>query len=146
MTAAIFVASVPPYFAVLHEACPAGLCAGGQLSPGGMRALDDLGLSIGAYVLALDFLVAIEFCAAGTFVFLQGRGRRPLFVSFALVLWYNAGARFMLYATMATVPGYSGLGSVTVDSTPNFGNLHTSTRSGEETVQMVADAVSDASW
>ena len=59
MTAAIFVPSVPPYFAVLHEACPAGLYAGGQLPPGGMRALDDLGLSIGAYALVLDLLVAI---------------------------------------------------------------------------------------
>ncbi|HLL97942.1 MAG TPA: hypothetical protein VK276_02635 [Rubrobacteraceae bacterium] len=78
MTAAIFVASVPPYFAVLHEACPAGLCAGGQLPPGGMRALDDLGLSIGAYAPALDLLVAIGFCAAGTFVFLRRSRERAV--------------------------------------------------------------------
>jgi hypothetical protein len=38
---------------VLRDPAPA------DMSPGGMRALDDLGLSIGAYALVLDLLVAI---------------------------------------------------------------------------------------
>jgi hypothetical protein len=67
---------------VLRDPAPA------DMSPGGMRALDDLGLSIGAYALVLDLLVAIGFCAVGTFIFLQrSRERGPLFVSFALVLF-----------------------------------------------------------
>lgn len=60
MTALILFSGAPVYFSVLHEACTASPCIGGQLSPEETRPLDDLGIPIGLYtanVLALNLLV-----------------------------------------------------------------------------------------
>jgi hypothetical protein len=60
MTAIILFSGAPVYFSALHEACTAGPCIGGQLSPEETRSLDDLGIPMGfytAYVLALSLLV-----------------------------------------------------------------------------------------
>ncbi|MBA2535419.1 MAG: hypothetical protein H0V21_10445, partial [Rubrobacter sp.] len=48
-TALIFAASVPVHLAALHEVCRAGPCVAGQLDPGELRALVDLGVSVDVY-------------------------------------------------------------------------------------------------
>jgi hypothetical protein len=89
--AASFVLSIPAYSQALHSACLADPCAGGQLSPGNMRALNDIGLSIdlyAAYVVALDLVVALGFCVVGALIFWRrSRERGALFISFALVMF-----------------------------------------------------------
>ena len=90
-TAILFTLSVPAYFSVLHDACHAESCIGGQPSPGDLRALYDLGLPIdlyAAYVFALDLVVAFGFCSVGAVIFWR-KSREPgaLFVSFALMVF-----------------------------------------------------------
>jgi hypothetical protein len=91
VTAIIFIASVPAYFSFLHDMCRAEPCIGGQLSPGEIAALTELGLSIdlyAAYVLALDLLVAIGFCSVGAIIFWRkSRESAALFASFALMMF-----------------------------------------------------------
>jgi hypothetical protein len=90
-TLLIFVASVPAHLAALHEPCAGEPCVAGQLAPAEMRALVDLGVSndaYTAYVLALDFVVALGFCAVGAIIFWRkSRERGALFVSFALIIF-----------------------------------------------------------
>jgi len=125
LTAAIFAAGVPPYLGALHEACRVGPCAGGQLSPADMRALHDLGLSIelyAAYVLALDLLIALGFCAVGIFVFWRrSLERGPLLVSFALVIFgltwpgvFDASLRHPVWGGVAGFLAEFGLASLVV--------------------------------
>jgi hypothetical protein len=90
-TLLIFVASVPAHLMDLHRTCPAEPCVAGQLVPAEMRALGDLGVSTDAYIayaLALDFVVALGFCAVGAIIFWR-KSREPgaLFVSFALMVF-----------------------------------------------------------
>jgi hypothetical protein len=91
LTAFIFVASVPAHYADLHEICSGKSCVAGQLETGETRALQDLGLSIdvyAAYVLALDIVVALGFCAVGAVIFwCRSQERGALFVSFALIVF-----------------------------------------------------------
>jgi hypothetical protein len=91
LTALIFAASVPAHLADLNRTCAAEPCVAGQLAPEEVRALGDLGVSIDAYtayVLALDFVVALGFCAVGAGIFWR-KSREPgaLFVSFALMVF-----------------------------------------------------------
>jgi hypothetical protein len=91
LTALIFAASIPAHLADLYSVCPAEPCVAGQLKPGEMRALEDLGVTVGAYaayVFALDLVVAVGFCAVGAVIFWR-KSREPgaLFVSFALVIF-----------------------------------------------------------
>jgi hypothetical protein len=90
-TSGLFAAALPGYFSVLHEACRGGPCIGGQASSGDISALHDLGLPIGlyaAYVLTLDLLVAVVFCAVGAIIFWRrSRKRGALFASFALAMF-----------------------------------------------------------
>jgi hypothetical protein len=91
LTALIFAASVPVHLADLHRVCAGESCVAGQLAPAEMRALGDLGVSIDvytAYVLALDFVVAIGFCAVGAIIFWRkSRELAGLFVSFSLMVF-----------------------------------------------------------
>ena len=91
LTALIFAASIPAHYAAIHETCPAEPCVAGQLAPGDARALDELGISIdlyAAYVLALDVVVALGFCAVGAVIFWRrSEERGALFVSFALIVF-----------------------------------------------------------
>jgi len=92
LTALIFVASIPSHVSALHEVCKVEpSCVSGQLAPGDMRILGDLGVSTGAYtayVLALDLVVASGFCAVGAVIFWRkSRERGALFVSFALMIF-----------------------------------------------------------
>ena len=90
-TLLIFVASVPGQLAALHRTCAGEPCVAGQLAPAEMRALGDLGVSVdaySAYVLVLDFVVALGFCAVGAIIFWRrSRDRGALFVSFALIIF-----------------------------------------------------------
>ncbi len=91
LTALIFAASVPVHLADLTRTCATEPCVAGQLAPEEVRALGDLGVSIDAYtayVLALDFVVALGFCAVGAVIFWR-KSREPgaLFVSFALMVF-----------------------------------------------------------
>jgi hypothetical protein len=91
VTASLFIASIPAFFAAAQEVCPAEPCLAGQLSPGEARALGELGISTGvyaAYGLGLDLIVALGFCAVGVLIFWRrSRERGALFVSFALVVF-----------------------------------------------------------
>ena len=91
LTALIFAASVPVHLADLHRVCAGESCVAGQLAPAEMRALGDLGVSIDvytAYVLALDLVVAIGFCAVGAIIFWRkSRELAGLFVSFSLMVF-----------------------------------------------------------
>jgi hypothetical protein len=91
LTVLIFAASIPAHYAALHETCTGEQCVAGQLAPGEARALGDLGLSIdlyAAYVLALDLVVTLGFCAVGAVIFWRrSQERGALFVSFALIVF-----------------------------------------------------------
>ena len=91
LTALIFAASVPAHLVDLHRTCAGETCVAGQLAPAEMSALGDLGVSADAYiayVLALDFVVALGFCAVGAIIFWRkSRERGALFVSFALMVF-----------------------------------------------------------
>jgi hypothetical protein len=91
LTAFIFAASVPAHLLDLHRTCAVEPCVAGQLAPEDLRALGDLGVSLGvytAYVFALDLIVALGFCAVGALIFWRrSRERGALFVSFALIVF-----------------------------------------------------------
>lgn len=114
LTALIFAASVPAHFAALHEICSAEPCVAGQFAPGDARALGDLGVSIevyAAYVLALDFVVALGFCAVGAVIFWRkSRERGALFVSFALIIfgltWPDTFDSALLHPLWGTLAGF----------------------------------------
>ncbi len=91
VTLLIFIASIPVHLADLHETCAGEACVAGQRAPAEVRVLEELGVSLDgytAYVLALDLVVALGFCAVGAVIFWR-RSREPgaLFVSFALVIF-----------------------------------------------------------
>jgi hypothetical protein len=91
VTAIILFSGAPGYFSALHEACTAGPCIGGQLSPEEARSLDDLGIPTGVYatyVLALDLLLVAAFSLVGAVIFWRrSEERAALFASFALVMF-----------------------------------------------------------
>jgi hypothetical protein len=91
VTAIMLFSGAPGYFSTLHEACTAGPCIGGQLSPEETRSLDDLGIPTGfyaAYVLALDLLLVAAFSLVGAVIFWRRSEERvALFASFALVMF-----------------------------------------------------------
>nr|MBA2714863.1 hypothetical protein [Rubrobacteraceae bacterium] len=124
-TALIFAASVPVHLAALHEVCRARPCVAGQLDPGELRALVDLGVSVdvyAAYVLALDLVVALGFCAIGAVIFWRkSRERGALFVSFALMIFgltwpdtFDSALFHPVWGTLATFLTQLGLVSLFV--------------------------------
>lgn len=124
-TAFIFAASVPVHLAALREVCRAGPCVAGQLDPGELRALVDLGVSVdlyAAYRLALDLVVALGFCAVGAVIFWRkSRERGALFVSFALMIFgltwpdtFDSAVFDPVWGTLATFLTQLGLVSLFV--------------------------------
>src|SRR5829696_1227259 len=91
VTAIILFSGAPGYFFALHEACTAGPCIGGQLSPEETRSLGVIGIPTGVYatyVLALDLLVVAAFGSVGAVIFWRrSEERAALFASFALVMF-----------------------------------------------------------
>src|SRR5829696_2547551 len=92
-TLSLFVAGIPSEFATLGTGCKTG-CVSGQLSPGELRALHDLGLSTGlyaAYGVALDVVFAAVYGAVAAAIFWRRPDdRMALFVSLALLTFGTA--------------------------------------------------------
>jgi hypothetical protein len=115
VTLGLFVAGVPAQFAQLQVVCPsAGNCPPqdgiGQLSPAGLRALYDLGLSLGffaAYGVALDVVLAAVYSAVAALVFWRtSADRMALFVALALLTFGTATFPESLYALAAAHPAW----------------------------------------
>src|SRR5215212_3344693 len=99
----LFVAAVPAEFAQLRVPCQTAACPTGQLPPAGLRALEDLGLSLdsfAAYSVAMDAVFAAVYGAVAALIFWRkSEDRMGLFVSLALVTFGTA----TLPVTMATL-------------------------------------------
>lgn len=104
----LFVAGVPAEFALLHDPCPTARCTTGQLAPAGLRALDDLGLSLDSfagYLVAVDVVFATVWCAVAALVFWRrSDDRMGLFVSLALLTFGMATFVFTLEALAVRHP------------------------------------------
>ena len=110
LTLALFVASIPAEFAELQVECPTAVCANGQLSPAGMRALADLGLSLGffaAYGVVLDVVFAAVYVAVAALIFWRKSAERfALFVALALLTFGTATFPESLYGLAAAHPAW----------------------------------------
>ena len=99
----LFFAAVPAEFAQLRVPCPTATCPTGQLPPAGLRALEDLGLSLdsfAAYSVAMDVVFAAVYGAVAALIFWrEAEDRMGLFVSRALLTFGTA----TLPVTMATL-------------------------------------------
>src|SRR5215218_3378855 len=103
VTVSLFIAAVPAEFAQLRVPCQTAACPTGQLPPAGLRALEDLGLSLdsfAAYSVAMDAVFAAVYGAVAALIFWRkSEDRMGLFVSLALVTFGTA----TLPVTMATL-------------------------------------------
>jgi len=104
----LFVAAVPAEFAQLREPCPTAACPTGQLSPAGLRALEDLGLSLDAFAafsVAMDVVFAAAYGAVALLIFWRKSGDRVgLFVSLALLTFGTATFTSTMAALAARYP------------------------------------------
>jgi hypothetical protein len=110
LAAGHFVAAIPAEFALLRVPCPTVRCPTGQLPPAGLRALEDLGLSLGsfaAYSVAMDVLFAAVCGAVAALIFLRrSDDRMALFVSLALLTFGTATFTFTMAALAAQHPAW----------------------------------------
>src|SRR5215217_5473801 len=99
----LFFAAVPAEFAQLRVPCPTAACPTGQLPPTGLRALEDLGLSLdsfAAYSVAMDIVFAAVYGAVAALIYWRkSEDRMGLFVSLALLTFGTA----TFPVTMATL-------------------------------------------
>jgi signal transduction histidine kinase len=106
----LFVAGIPAEFALLQIPCPTGICPTGQLSPAGLHALQDLGLSLGsfaAYTIAMDVLFAVVCGAVAALIFWRkSDDRMALFVSLALLTFGTATFGFTMTALATRYPAW----------------------------------------
>jgi hypothetical protein len=108
----LFVAGIPAEFAQLQVVCPTGSCLGtsGQLTPAELRALADLGLSLGffaAYGVALEVVFAAVYCVVAALIFWRkSADRLALFVALALLTFGTATFPETLYALAAAHPAW----------------------------------------
>jgi signal transduction histidine kinase len=104
----LFVAGIPAEFALLRIPCPNVTCPTGQLPPAGLRALEDLGISLGffaAYSVAMDVLFAAVCGVVAALIFWRkSDDRMALFVSLALVTFGTATFVFTMEALGARHP------------------------------------------
>ena len=110
LAVSLFVAGVPAEFALLHEPCPTARCTTGQLSPAGLRALEDLGFSRGsfaAYFVAIDAVFATVCSTVAALIFWRrSDDRMGLFVSLALLTFGTATYAFTLEALTVRHPAW----------------------------------------
>jgi hypothetical protein len=108
LAVALFVAAIPAEFALLRVPCPTVRCPTGQLPPAGLRALQDLSLSIGsfaAYSVAMDVVFAAVCIAVAALIFLRrSDDRMALMVSLALLTFGTATFTFTMAALAARYP------------------------------------------
>ena len=90
----LFIVALPAEFAQLRVPCPNASCSTGQLPPAGLRALEDLGLSLesfAAYSVAMDAAFAAVYGAVAALIFWRkSEDRMGLFVSLALLTFGTA--------------------------------------------------------
>src|SRR5829696_741386 len=99
----VFIAAVPAEFAQLRVPCPTAACPTGQLPPAGLRAVEDLGLSLdsfAAYSVAMDVIFASVYGAVAALIFWRkSEDRIGIFASLALLTFGTA----TFPVTMATL-------------------------------------------
>src|SRR5919107_4481711 len=93
LTLGFFAAGIPSEFAMFRTACQPA-CTTGQLSPAGLQALRDLGLSLdfyAGYSVGLNVIFAVVYVAvAAGFFWGQPRERMAVFVSLAPLTFWTA--------------------------------------------------------
>src|SRR5215218_2277386 len=93
LTLSLFAAGIPFEFAMFRTVCQPA-CTTGQLSPAGLQALRDLGLSLdfyAAYAVVLDVVLAAVYGTVAAVIFWRKPAdRMALFVSFALLTFGTA--------------------------------------------------------
>jgi hypothetical protein len=106
----LFVVGIPTEFALLQVPCPTVRCPTGQLPPAGLRALEDLGLSLGsfaAYTVAMDVLFAAVCGMLAALIFWRrSDDRMALFVSLALLTFGTATFTATMQALGARYPAW----------------------------------------
>jgi hypothetical protein len=106
----LFVAGIPAEFAQLQIECPTAVCVNGQLPPDGLRALQDLGLSLdffAAYGVGLDVVIALVYSAVAALIFWRTPADRiALFVSLTLLTFGTATFPETLYTLAAAHPAW----------------------------------------
>ena len=104
----LFAAGIPAQVALLQIPCPTVACPTGQLPSAGLRALEDLGLTLGffaAYTVAMDVLfAAVCGAVAGLIIFRRSDDRMALFVSLALFTFGTATFTFTMEALAVRHP------------------------------------------
>jgi signal transduction histidine kinase len=107
-TLALLVASVPATFAITATPCPVDSCADGQLGPAGIRALHELGLSLGfyaGYAIALQLAFSLMYGAVAAVIFWRrSDDRMALLVSFALLTFGATTFSGLMGALVAAHP------------------------------------------
>jgi signal transduction histidine kinase len=110
LAVSLFAAGVPAEFALLHDPCPTARCTTGQLPPAGLRALEDLGLSLdtfAVYYAAMDAVFAAVCCTVAALIFWRrSDDRMGLFVSLALLTFGTATFVFTLEALAVRHPAW----------------------------------------
>jgi hypothetical protein len=106
----LFAAGIPAEFTLLHIPCPTVTCSTGQLPPAGLRALEDLGLSLGsfaAYSVAMDVVFAAVCGAVAALIFWhKSDDRMGLFASLALLTFGTATFTFTIEALATRHPAW----------------------------------------
>lgn len=106
----LFVAGVPAEFTLLHYPCPTARCTIGQLPPAGLRALEDMGLSLDAfavYYAVIDAVFAAGCCTVAALIFWRkSDDRMGLLVSLALLTFGTATFVFTLEALAVRHPAW----------------------------------------
>jgi signal transduction histidine kinase len=104
----LFIAAIPAEFAQLRVPCPTAACPTGQLPPAGLRALEDLGLSLdsfAAYSVAMDVVFAAVYGTVAVLIFWRkSEDRMGLFVSLALLTFGTATFPLTMAALAARHP------------------------------------------
>src|SRR5215212_2327894 len=106
----LFIAGSPAEFALLHVPCTAVRCPTGQLSPSGLHALKDLGLSLdafAAYTVTMDVIFAAVCTTVALLIFWRrSDDRMGLLVSLALLTFGTATFVFTMEALAALHPAW----------------------------------------
>src|SRR5262245_1511275 len=106
----LLVAGVPAEFAQLQAVCPARSCPNGQLPPDGLRALQDLAISLNlfaAYGVGLDIVFAVGYSAVAALIFWRTAADSiALFVALTLLTFGTATFPETLYALAAVHPAW----------------------------------------
>ena len=106
----LFAAGLPSEMAHLQTPCPTRVCTTGQLTPAGLQALTDLGLSprfYAAATVAMDIVFAAGYAFVGALLFWRrSNDRVAVFASVALLLFGTATFGFTLPALLADHPAW----------------------------------------